>query len=161
MSTSTRADDAPCPCGSGRPYRDCCGVFHRGDAHAPTAEALMRSRYSAFALGLVDYLRETWASATRPARLDPGTGAMDWIGLEIRTTSKGGRDDEAGTVEFIARAISGDHLSTLHETSRFIREAGCWRYLDGDLAPDTPVKLGRNASCPCGSGKKFKRCHGT
>jgi SEC-C motif-containing protein len=120
----------------------------------------MRSRYSAYALGLADYVRETWADATRPAQLDLDAGAMNWIGLEIRATSRGRQDDESGEVEFIARAISGDHLTTLHETSRFIREAGGWRYLDGDLAPDTPVKLGRNAPCPCGSGKKFKRCHG-
>ncbi len=120
----------------------------------------MRSRYSAYALGLADYVRETWAEATRPAQLDLGTGDMAWVGLEIRATSKGGHDDDAGSVEFVARAISGDHLSTLHETSRFIREAGRWRYLDGDLVPATPVKLGRNAPCPCGSGKKFKRCHG-
>jgi SEC-C motif-containing protein len=149
-----------CPCGSHRAYDDCCAPLHRGRTSAPTAEALMRSRYSAYVLGLADYLLGTWAAATRPDALSLDEAASCWIGLEIRATRAGGETDAQGEVEFVARAISGEHLHRLHEVSRFCREEGGWRYLDGALAPDTPVKLGRNLPCPCGSGRKFKRCHG-
>lgn len=160
MSTSPNPANRPCPCGSGKPYARCCRIFHRGEAVAPTAEHLMRSRYAAFALGLDEYLLDTWADATRPGTLEGAGERITWIGLEIRDT-RGGRDgDRDGEVEFVARGIVDDHLTTLQETSRFIRERGRWCYVDGDLAPDTPIKIGRNAPCPCGSGHKFKRCHG-
>lgn len=149
-----------CPCSSHRAYDDCCAPLHHGKTLAPTAEALMRSRYSAYALGLADYLLATWAAATRPEALSLDETASRWIGLEIRATRAGDETDAQGEVEFVARAISGEHLHCLHEVSRFCREDGAWRYLDGDLAPDAPVKLQRNMPCPCGSGRKFKRCHG-
>mgnify|MGYP005749441789 FL=1 len=149
-----------CPCGSNRAYDACCAPLHRSEAGAPTAEALMRSRYSAYALGLADYLLATWATATRPGTLSLDEAASRWIGLEIRTTRAGGETDTQGEVEFVARAIGGEQLHRLHEVSRFCREEGAWRYLDGVLAPDAPVKIGRNMPCPCGSGRKFKRCHG-
>src|SRR5688572_5771300 len=81
--------DGPCPCGGLQGYDDCCGRLHRGVAHAPTAEALMRSRYSAFVVGDVAYLRETWHPHTRPAslELDPD---RRWTGLEVTATSGGG-----------------------------------------------------------------------
>ena len=154
------ANLSPCPCGSGRAYARCCGAFHRGEESAPTAETLMRSRYAAYALGLTDYLLATWSRETRPEERDLAGDALQWIDLEIRATRAGGVADATGEVEFVARAIAGDTLRSLHETSRFVREDGEWRYRDGDLAPDAPVKLGRNAPCPCGSGRKFKRCHG-
>ena len=125
-----RAAAAACPCG-GEDYQDCCGRFHRGDTPG-TAVQLMRSRYSAYALGLHDYLLATWHARTRPA---PASLRDDdqarWLGLELRAQSEHG--DEA-TVEFIARYRLGGRAHRLHETSRFLREQGRWYYLDGTFA---------------------------
>ncbi|MEU6020316.1 YchJ family protein [Micromonospora sp. NPDC048871] len=120
-----------CPCGQGLPYGDCCGRLHRGAAQAPTAEALMRSRYAAFAVGDPDYLRHSWHSSTRPARLilDPG---QRWTGLEIVGTEQGGLFDSTGTVEFRAHYRDNAGAATMTERSRFVREDGRWVYLDVD-----------------------------
>jgi SEC-C motif-containing protein len=125
--------DTPCPCDGTRRYLDCCGRWHAGalQLQAPDAEALMRSRYSAFALGLADYLVQTWHPRTRPVepvRLTPG---VRWLGLEVRRHLV--RDAEHATVEFVARSKFGGRASRLHETSRFVREDGRWFYLDGEL----------------------------
>ena len=121
---------APCPCQSGSAYPECCGPFHHGDAAAPTAERLMRSRYSAFALDEVEYLLGTWHSTTRPEQLETDS-AIRWTGLEIVGRTGGGLLDSAGTVAFQAR-FSIDGRSDIHrENSRFVREGGRWRYLDG------------------------------
>ncbi len=114
-----------CPCGSGQPYAECCGPLHRGDGTAGTAEALMRSRYSAFAVGDVAYLRSSWHPSTRPARLDLDP-TLSWLGLEV-LHAEGGLFDTTGVVEFRARHNRG----VLHERSRFTREGGRWFYLDG------------------------------
>ncbi|MEH0827507.1 MULTISPECIES: YchJ family protein [unclassified Micromonospora] len=125
------ADDPgrPCPCGSGLPYADCCGLLHRGEGTAGTAEALMRSRFSAFAVGDAGYLLRSWHSSTRPARLrlDPGE---QWTRLEIVGTDRGGLFDSTGTVEFRAHYRESGRPGTLHERSRFVREDGRWVYLD-------------------------------
>lgn len=143
-----------CPCGSGKPYGECCAPLHRGERSAATAEALMRSRYSAYVLKDGDYLRATWHPSTRPALLELEGDTTRWLGLRILATAQGGEGDESGSVEFAADYAGGQ----LHERSRFVRERGQWRYLDGELLP--PVKVGRNEPCPCGSGRKFKRCCG-
>ncbi len=119
---------AGCPCGSGRPYAACCGPFHDG-APAPTAEALMRSRYSAYVLGRIDHLFRTWHPRTRPDDLTSAAG--EWRGLEVLRTEGGTVDDEAGVVEFEARHRGPHGLDTLHETSRFERRGGRWVYVDG------------------------------
>ncbi|MDG4800726.1 YchJ family protein [Micromonospora sp. WMMD980] len=121
--------NAACPCGSGRLYEDCCAPVHRGAATAPTAEALMRSRFSAFVLGDADYLRHSWHSRTRPARLalDPGTR---WTRLEVLGTGQGGLFDSTGTVRFRAHYREGGRSGVLAELSRFAREDGRWVYLD-------------------------------
>jgi SEC-C motif-containing protein len=119
-----------CPCG-GASYATCCGPFH-GGAAAPTAEALMRSRYSAFALGLAAYLRDTWHPATRPADLDLDNG-LEWRRLQIVDTARGGPEDESGVVEFRAAHRSAAGAGVLHERSRFTRVDGRWVYRDGDL----------------------------
>lgn len=123
------ADDR-CPCGLG-PYADCCARFHTGSARPSTAEQLMRSRYSAFAVGDEAYLRATWAPDTRPAviDLDPGTR---WTGLEILTRFQGGPFDQRGVVEFRAHYRGADGSGVVHERSRFRRENGAWLYVDGD-----------------------------
>ncbi|WP_072736793.1 YchJ family protein [Rhodococcus triatomae] len=116
----------PCPCGLPETYDACCGRFHRGAA-APTAERLMRSRYSAFARGLSDYLRDTWHPRTRPDRLDLDPGDR-WTGLDVLATTGGGVFDSEGTVEFVAHRRGAPPM---HEHSRFVRDGGRWAYLDG------------------------------
>jgi len=122
-----------CPCLSGNPYDECCGPLHRGAA-APTAERLMRSRFSAFALRLPDYLLATWHPRARPAELelDPDTR---WQRLDIVRVESGGPFDRSGVVEFRAFWRSGEDRGDLHETSRFVRDSGPWLYLDGEPGP--------------------------
>lgn len=123
----------PCPCGPSAALADCCGRYH-GGTPAPTPEALMRSRYSAFALGLEEYLLATWHPATRPASLDLHAGPQPkWIGLKILEHAL--QDDTHGTVRFVARYRVGGKAERLEEHSRFERlDDGRWYYLDGDIA---------------------------
>jgi SEC-C motif-containing protein len=120
----------PCPCGSGLPYADCCGRLHDGTATAATAEQLMRSRYSAFAVGDAAYLLATWHSTTRPGSLDLD-GDVRWTGLEVLGTAGGSLLEAEGTVEFRAHHEGAGRAGAQHEISRFAREDGQWRYLDG------------------------------
>lgn len=131
--TPTVTPDAPCPCGSALTYAGCCGRWHAGVQHlqAPDAQALMRSRYSAYVLGLGDYLRATWAEATRPASIEFEPG-LRWLGLQVRAHRP--IDADHAEVEFVARSKLGGRAHRLHETSRFARDAaGRWMYVDGDL----------------------------
>jgi SEC-C motif domain protein len=118
-----------CPCGSGGQYRACCGRWHAG-APAPPAEALMRSRYAAFALELEAYLLATWHASTRPAAVtfEPGTR---WLGLTVKAARE---DGQRADVEFVARyRVGGGSAVRLRERSRFVRENGRWFYVDGDV----------------------------
>ncbi|MER5430339.1 YchJ family protein [Streptomyces sp. NPDC002588] len=117
-----------CPCGLPRAYDACCGRYHRGPAAAPTAEALMRSRYAAFVKGDAAYLTRTWHPRTRPARLGLDQGTR-WTGLEILATKDGSAFHTTGTVEFRASFRGG----ALHEVSRFERVDGAWVYVDGEF----------------------------
>ncbi|MDA5145614.1 YchJ family metal-binding protein [Streptomyces sp. AD681] len=117
-----------CPCGRSEPYEKCCCRFHAGTAAAPTAEALMRSRYCAFVQGDAGYLLRTWHPRTRPARLDLDPG-MRWTGLEILDTTDGSAFHATGTVTFRASYRGG----SLHERSRFERVDGAWVYVDGEF----------------------------
>jgi len=119
----------PCPCGLPESYADCCGRFHAGTATAPTAERLMRSRYSAFAVGDTDYLLRSWHPDTRPRRLRLDAGQV-WTGLTILASTGGGLLHTEGTVEFRADYTDHGTPGSLHENSRFRRESGAWRYLD-------------------------------
>ncbi len=123
----------PCPCGSGKAYEACCGAYHAGEALPETAEQLMRSRYSAFVRGDADYLLATWHSSTRPASLDLDA-RVKWLGLKVHAATAGGPGDESGTVSFVARHKLGGRAYRLEETSRFVREAGRWVYVDGDVS---------------------------
>ena len=120
-----------CPCGTGLPYADCCGRLHDGSATATTAEQLMRSRYSAFAVGDPAYLLATWHPSTRPPslELDP---TVRWTGLDVLATSDGGLLAPEGTVEFRAWYRREGETGSQHEVSRFERVDGAWRYLDGN-----------------------------
>lgn len=126
-------EPGPCPCGSGTAYAACCGRWHRGPTRlaAPDAQALMRSRYAAFVLGLDDYLLDTWHPSTRPATLGPTEPELRWLGLEVRRHQQ--QDEDHAIVEFVARSKSGGRAHRLHESSRFVREGGRWYYVDGDL----------------------------
>jgi len=121
-----------CPCGSGAAYAACCGRWHAGAQHlgAPDAEALMRSRYSAYVREDAAYLLATWHPRTRPAALDFEPG-LRWLGLQVRRHVAG--DADHALVEFVARSKLGGRAHRLHETSRFVREDGRWFYLDGDV----------------------------
>ena len=128
---STPDDDAWCPCTSGDPYGACCGPIHRGDVAAPTAERLMRSRFSAFARGDVAHLLRTWHPSTRPdaLELDP---AVRWFRLTIVRTALGGPGDATGVVEFQAAYRHDGERGTQHEASRFARHRGSWVYVDAE-----------------------------
>lgn len=123
-----RPDPARCPCLSGLPYGECCGPLHHGDAAASTAEQLMRSRYSAFAVADAGYLTATWHPSTRPAllELDPD---LHWYRLDIIAVHGGEERDTAGVVEFEAYYRSPGGAGTQSETSRFVRESRRWYYL--------------------------------
>lgn len=125
-----------CPCGTGRAYTECCGPLHAGARPAPTAVALMRSRFSAFAVGDVSYLLRSWHPDTRPAELELDE-TFTWRRLQIVDSDAGGEDDAVGIVEFRAQYVQDGSRHILHERSRFERVKGEWRYLDGELAGDS------------------------
>jgi SEC-C motif-containing protein len=158
-----------CPCGSGQPLDACCAPFVRGDAVPDTAEALMRSRYTAYTQEAVDYIVATHDPATS-GEVDRDATAQwareaTWTGLEIVDTVAGGRGDAEGVVEFVAKFELKGQALTHHERSEFKRIDGRWYYATGEMVRPKPVvrdkpKVGRNEACPCGSGKKYKRCCG-
>ncbi|MQX37718.1 YchJ family protein [Roseospira navarrensis] len=157
-----------CPCGSGLDVEACCAPVIAGATPAATAEALMRSRYTAYARGDIDYLMKTLAPESR-ADFDPieaqGVAADSvWTGLEIRETTGGGESDDTGTVEYVARLKYRNTPRMHHERATFRREDGRWYCTGGEVNPKQPprrvVSVGRNEPCPCGSGKKYKKCCG-
>ncbi|ALN61175.1 protein YchJ [Lysobacter antibioticus] len=129
--TARIALPAACPCDPSRRYADCCGRLHAGAALADTAETLMRSRYSAYALGDLEYLRASWLPDTCPSELDFEPGVR-WLGLDVKRHRRDGED--AATVEFVARyRVGGGSAARLHELSRFVRVEGRWLYVDGEF----------------------------
>lgn len=124
-----------CPCKSWLPYGQCCMPYHHGKKKPETAEQLMRSRYSAYFFRLVDYLVETTHPDTRTPtltrELDDTINDVNWSKLTILNTSKGGKDDKVGKVEFAAEYYLENEPHELHELSRFRRYKGAWKYLDG------------------------------
>ncbi len=128
----------------------------------------MQSRYAAHSLGKGQYLSDTLSVKQRAdfdiAEFEEAAGQVKWVGLEIRETTGGGEADETGTVEFVARCRDKDGPGIHHERSDFIREDGRWVFDGATFNPKAPTrrveKVGRNEPCPCGSGKKFKKCCG-
>jgi SEC-C motif-containing protein len=120
-----------CPCGSGKAYAQCCARYIGGGESAPTAEALMRSRYSAYALGHEPYLLATWHATTRPAELRLSEEKGKWFKLEVKRAQEPEKD--RAIVEFVARYKLGGRAHRLHETSHFVREDGKWFYVDGEI----------------------------
>jgi SEC-C motif-containing protein len=158
-----------CPCGSGAVFDACCGPLIAGERPAASPEALMRSRYSAYATRNVRYLEETHDPETRAAfdrkASEKWAASTEWLSLQILNTREGGPDDQRGEVEFLARfrddrGREHDH----HERSTFLRRDGFWFFHDGELQKPAPIKqapkIGRNDPCPCGGGKKYKKCCG-
>lgn len=163
-----------CPCGSSREFEACCSPYLQGATHPATAEALMRSRYTAYVNGNIDYIMSTTLPASRA---DSDIEAMrawatnaEWSGLEIVSTEAGLADDKQGKVEFIAHYIMGGIAQRHHEHSLFVKEDGQWFFKDGEVIYSGPAekpkpvvnanRIGRNDPCTCGSGKKYKKCCG-
>jgi len=156
-----------CPCGSGQDLKDCCRPLIDGTP-APTAEALMRSRYSGFVLGEIGYLADTLSLDLRAdfdqVEAETTTREAKWQGLDIRAVLGGGEQDDSGSVEFVARFKVQGQTRVHHELAKFEREQGRWMCVGGQVNPKAPPRqvanVGRNDPCPCGSGRKFKKCCG-
>ena len=153
-----------CPCGSGRELDECCGPIVAGST-APTPDALMRSRYTAFVLGKIEHIDRTHAPEIRRdfnrAEAERTAAEVEWLGLDVRHASENG---DSGKVEFAIHFRRDGQELTQHEVSSFRREEGHWVYEGGQVSAKHPprqvVKIGRNDPCPCGSGKKYKKCCG-
>lgn len=144
--------DQLCPCGSHALYQACCQPFHKG-AGAPTPEALMRSRYTAFVLGDSEYLLSTWHPDTRPKELGLD-GSPDWVSLQVLSANDRG---DLGQVHFRAVYLLAPGWGYLEEESDFRKLDERWFYLAGKTT-EGRLKPGRNDPCPCGSGRKHKAC---
>lgn len=158
-----------CHCGSHKPFADCCEPVIKGERPAATAEELMRARYSAFVTADIDFLTASIHPDTRDDNDPEGTRDWaensDWLGLEILEVTGGGPDDETGEVEFIASFEYGGEFSPYHEIATFEKLDGHWYFREGREGVRKPVvhegpRVGRNDPCPCGSGRKYKRCCG-
>lgn len=156
-----------CECGSGRPHPACCGPYLDGLDQPVTAEALMRSRYVAYARQAIDYLEATSGGEARRtfqrSEVTVWARSARFTGLKVMACEAGGADDNQGLVEFTATFEEQGRVQQLHERSRFAREEGVWRYVGPSGARQVRrerPKVGRNAPCPCGSGRKYKRCCG-
>ncbi len=163
-----------CPCESNKNYDQCCEPYIEGKMPAPSPEALMRSRYSAYVKVRPPYLRETLAPESRgdfkESDVLDWAKQSEWLGLKIVKA-------EGNSVEFVAKYKTQGKVLEHHEVSTFRKEGNRWYFVDGeshvheegksheDHVAKTPVvraspKLGRNDPCSCGSGKKFKKCCG-
>jgi SEC-C motif-containing protein len=157
-----------CPCGSSLLFEDCCKSIIESKKQAPTAEALMRSRYSAYVLVNAQYLIDSTHISTRDnfskTEIEAWAKESFWQKLEVLDTYKGLGNDELGEVEFKAFYKNAKGISNIHhEKSVFRKEEGSWFYLNGKVIStptNTSISTDRNAPCPCGSGKKFKKCCG-
>ncbi len=170
-----------CPCGTGKEFNVCCEPFLKGKALPETAEALMRSRYTAFTCVDVDYIKKTLAPESRKGfsvkETRESAEQVKWKSLKILSTKKGQAQDTEGVVEFTALYEAQGEGIEHHEVADFRKdENGQWFFVDGEAHThregeghhadhphvETVVrsepKVGRNDPCPCGSGKKFKKC---
>lgn len=150
-----------CPCGNKKAYQYCCGMYLSGKKIPETAEKLMRSRYTAFTQGNIEYLIATLSPNQRKAddyqELAKSISNTKWLGLTVIGTQKGQKNDKTGVVEFEA-VYQVTEPAQLHERSHFDKIKGQWFYVDGDILPGTIPKP--KALCWCGSGKKYRQCHG-
>jgi SEC-C motif-containing protein len=158
-----------CPCGSQLSYEECCRPLIAGEREAQTAEQLMRSRYSAYVEKELPYLRTSLHPEHRDDYDEKSSRewaeSAEWHGLEILNTVGGGPDDQNGQVEFAAEFTQQGVRQRHHELATFARHGGKWYFVSGKEVRPKPVvretpKIGRNEPCPCGSGKKHKKCCG-
>ena len=156
-----------CPCGSGKELESCCAPYIDGNAAAPTAEALMRARYTAHYLKKYQYLTDSTHPQFRedasPEEIEKWSSMLTWEGLDVIETTDGGEEDETGEVKFCAHYSVQNVPQELREDAFFRKEDGVWYYVEGNVYAKQPVrretpKVGRNDPCPCGSGKKYKKC---
>ncbi|GHV12178.1 UPF0225 protein [Fibrobacterales bacterium] len=156
-----------CPCGSGKSYGECCEPIIKKTAKADSPESLMRSRYTAYAKHEVLWLRDSLEVNQRKDFDEKGARVWaeqsEWLGLKI-VSNKIDEQLNKGLVEFVAKYKSGGIVRDHHEVSEFVRKNGDWFLTEGKLIKPEPVKkeisVGRNDPCPCGSGKKYKKCCG-
>lgn len=153
-----------CPCGSGNSYDICCDRLISGGVKASSAEELMRSRYTAYADKNIDYIMNTThpekVGELKKDELQEWADNTVWERLEIR-----GSDEENGVVDFIAYFRDNDQTVRHHELAQFKKHEGDWYFFDSqfpkaETVVNSTVKVGRNEKCPCGSGKKYKKCCG-
>jgi SEC-C motif domain protein len=157
-----------CPCGSTKPFNDCCEPFLQGTAIPSTAEALMRARYSAYATANMDFIEQTTHSKAKAGfdreSAQKWSEQSQWHGLEILNVIHGQAEDAEGIVEFIATYSQNNEEIKHHEIASFRKEDEVWSFLDGRISHQPfrheQPKIGRNDPCPCGSGKKYKKCCG-
>ncbi len=126
----------PCPCNSNNRYNECCAPFHKGVAFAETAEELMRSRYSAYAMKCYDYLCDTTYKPTDNLKEEVsswGNAVLSWKSLEIIKIEKGSKSDKKGIVEYIAIYFINEGLGQIHESSKFLKKKNKWYYVSGDF----------------------------
>lgn len=158
-----------CHCGSGKNYNECCEKLIKGKSVAVTAEELMRARYSAFVEHEVDFIMNTVSpdqpNAMTKDAVKKWAESTEWKRLEIISTEKGGKDDSTGMVEFKAYSAVENTIQVHHEKAKFIKKGKKWLFEDGEPVSPEQIKreapkTGRNDPCPCGSGKKYKKCCG-
>lgn len=156
-----------CPCNSGNTYEKCCKPFISGEQEAQTPETLMRSRYTAFAKSEIPYILQTIHPEKRSQHDEKSirkwAEKSQWLGLEILDVQDGGPDDDQGTVEFIALYMQKSGRVKHHEIAQFKKDDDKWYFYDAAAPEQKQVKregpkVGRNDPCPCGSGKKYKKC---
>ena len=160
------SDPGNCVCGTGLPFEACCGPLLAGDQPASSALALMRSRYTAYVRGEIDYIMRTQESGEGIDResTESWSRNSEWLGLEVVKSEGGIEGHQEGSVEFIARYRHQGEEHAHHEVAEFRRDGPGWILIDGKMVNSTFVrtqpKVGPNQPCPCGSGKKFKKCCG-
>jgi SEC-C motif-containing protein len=155
----------PCPCGSQNIYEKCCGLYLEKKQLPLTPEQLMRSRYTAYSLGKIDYIKNTMKGNAliefNDLDAEKWAKSVKWINLDVIRTEM--TNPDTGFVEFAARFSEQNQVKIIHELSEFHKENGCWFYVSGVHKQGTDKtskpQTARNAPCPCGSGKKFKNCH--
>ncbi|KAF2991342.1 YchJ family protein [Methylocystis sp. MJC1] len=165
-------NDAICPCrvtdADKRAYADCCKPYLEDGKSPPTAEALMRSRYTAFTRADIDYLEQTLAPGTRDdfdrKAITHWSKQSQWLGLEVLSTEADGENDDSGYVEFVASFTIEGQRYDHRERSLFKKVDGRWYFQEEANRKNEPIvkgkQPGRNDPCPCGSGKKYKKCCG-
>lgn len=156
-----------CPCQSGNDYSSCCEPLLNGSQQARTSEDLMRSRYTAYVKENIDYVDKThhpkYGQDFDKEEALKWAQDSDWQGLEIIKTERGSENDGIGTVEFRALYKNNGKDAVHHEVANFKKVDNQWFYTEGSIVGVNPIertapKVGRNEPCPCGSGKKFKKC---